>query len=206
MAGFVGGSDTKRKAIAAEVAEACSTVGFLYMAGHGLSPALVDDTFAQTERFFAQSEDDPPPHAGHARMVPGLRAHEVGRHGHLPHHAGAAADDPDVVAVASRWHHRQPLAATICPLPRGRDGLPGRDARSFRSISGRCSPSASTCPRISFEPFYKRPLIQQSLLYYPAPPSTDPKDLKSGRASHSDTGAFTILMQDQVWRAGGQAP
>jgi len=58
MTGFVGGSDAKRKAIAAEVAEACSTVGFLYMAGHGLSPALVDDTFAQTERFFDQSEDD----------------------------------------------------------------------------------------------------------------------------------------------------
>jgi isopenicillin N synthase-like dioxygenase len=32
--------------------------GFLYMSGHGLSQTLIDDTFAQTERFFAQSEED----------------------------------------------------------------------------------------------------------------------------------------------------
>jgi isopenicillin N synthase-like dioxygenase len=58
-------------------------------------------------------------------------------------------------------------------------------------------------PEDFFEPFYRRPLIQQSLLYYPAPPSTDPKDLKIGAGEHSDTGAFTILMQDRsaVWRS-----
>jgi isopenicillin N synthase-like dioxygenase len=53
-------------------------------------------------------------------------------------------------------------------------------------------------PEEWFDPFYRRPLFQQSLLYYPAPPSQREEDITIGAGEHRDTGAFTILMQDDT--------
>jgi isopenicillin N synthase-like dioxygenase len=198
ISGFADGDDARRRAIAAEVAEACSTVGFLYMSGHGLSQTLIDDTFAQTERFFAQTEED-------RRKTLATRPNGSGAM--FPRNRAAwapsapcwnlPADDPGRPARQADACVRT-IGPTTCQAS-ARSSPPTRTRCStFRSISAGCSPWASTCRRISSSRSTVRPLIQQSLLYYPAPPSADPKDLKIGAGEHSDTGAFTILMQDQV--------
>jgi isopenicillin N synthase-like dioxygenase len=116
MTGFIGGSDAKRKAIADEVAEACSTVGFLYMAGHGLSQTLIDDTFAQTERFFAQSEEDRRKTVATAEWFRGYVPTKSGGMGTFRTMLDLAADDPDV-SVASPC--TPPInGPTTCPASR----------------------------------------------------------------------------------------
>ncbi|MEM0937090.1 MAG: 2-oxoglutarate and iron-dependent oxygenase domain-containing protein [Pseudomonadota bacterium] len=195
ITGFDGGSLLQRQAIADAVAEACSTVGFLYVEGHGLSPQLVDDTFDQARRFFEQSEED-------RRLT---LATEAQWRGYVPSGSGMGTfrtmldlpwDDPDV-ARGKPMH---------CPN-RWPDHLPGfrktveayQDAMMALSVHLRhCFALGLNLPEAFFEPFYRRPLIQQSLLWYTAPESTDPKDLKIGASEHTDTGAFTILMQDMV--------
>lgn len=46
-----------RMALALEVAEICRTVGFLYVKNHGVDQALVDDMFAASQAYHAQSLD-----------------------------------------------------------------------------------------------------------------------------------------------------
>jgi isopenicillin N synthase-like dioxygenase len=42
-----------RRALAAQVGAACRDVGFFYITGHGVAPALLDETFAAARDFFA---------------------------------------------------------------------------------------------------------------------------------------------------------
>ena len=49
-----------------------------------------------------------------------------------------------------------------------------------------------------FDPFYRRPLFQLSLLHYRPPKSLRQEDIEIGAGEHRDTGAFTLLMQDDT--------
>ncbi len=51
--------DPKAKAeVAAKLRDACSNVGFFYVANHGIPQDLIDRTFDQSERFFKISAED----------------------------------------------------------------------------------------------------------------------------------------------------
>ena len=196
ISGFAEGNAETRQSIAMAVAEACSTVGFLYMEGHGLSQTLVDDTFAQTERFFSQSEDERRRTMATDEWFRGYVPTKTGGLGTFRTMLELAEDDPDVLRgkpmhAPNRWPDN---------LPGFRDVVEAyQDAMLALSVHIRHMFALGLgLPEAFFEPYYRRPLIQQSLLYYPAPESADPKDLKIGAGEHSDTGAFTILMQDQV--------
>ena len=47
----------ERAAVAHALGEACRTIGFFYITGHGIAPATVAATFAAARRFFAQPLD-----------------------------------------------------------------------------------------------------------------------------------------------------
>ena len=106
-------------------------------------------------------------------------------------------DDPDVIAgkplhlpaTAGRW--ASPTSSRQC-----RTISPRR--WHCRSISARPSPWRSACPRGYFEPYYQRPLVQLSLLHYRPPASLREEDIEIGAGEHRDTGAFTLLMQDDT--------
>lgn len=194
LAGFDGGSVKKRKAIADAVAQACSTVGFLYVEGHGLSEQLVEDTFDQTRRFFEQPEEDRRRTLATVEHWRGYVPSDDDSSGTFRMMLDLPWDDPDV-ARGKPMH---------CPN-RWPDHLPGfrqtveayLDAMMALSVHLRhCFALGLDLPEAFFEPFYRRPLIQQSLLWYPAPTNTG--KLKIGASEHTDTGAFTILMQDMV--------
>ena len=42
IATFLHGGAAAKRAVARQVAEACETIGFLYIAGHGFDPALIE--------------------------------------------------------------------------------------------------------------------------------------------------------------------
>ena len=52
ISGFAGGADDERRAIARQVADACTDIGFLLISGHGVSDPIVDALYKKTKTFF----------------------------------------------------------------------------------------------------------------------------------------------------------
>ena len=193
-----------RAAVADEIAAACRTVGFFYITGHGVSQGLIDDAFGQNAAFFALPFEERMKYAATRDWwrgyVPSKRQGEGGAVGgtiqtyrlmlDLP------PDDPDVVMrkpmhLPNRWVDALPgFNDTIRTYMSEMEVLSALLRRAFALGLG--------LPEEWFDPFYRRPLIQQSLLYYPAPPSQREEDFRVGAGEHRDTGAFTILMQDDT--------
>lgn len=60
-----------RKALAKELYDACSNVGFFYAKGHGVPEELVAETFDYMKRFFALSDEVKM--SAHLQKNPGLK-------------------------------------------------------------------------------------------------------------------------------------
>ena len=198
------GTPGRRQAVAAEIARACETVGFLYIADHGVPQGLIDDTFAQNAAFFAQSMEDRMKSAAtleHWRgYVPAKLEGEGGGVGgtietyrlmlDLP------PDDADVrmgkpMHMPNRWADHLPgFRATVGAYMDAMMALSVHLRHGFALGLG--------LPEEWFDPYYNRPLIQQSLLHYRPARSSNPADAEIGSGEHKDSGAFTILMQDDV--------
>lgn len=197
------GNAGQRRAVAAEIARACEHVGFFYIAGHGVPQSLIDDTFAQNAAFFAQ------PHEERMRAAATLEHWRGYVPSKLEGEGGGVAgtmetfrlmldlpaDDPDVV-MGKPMHHpnRWPELAGF------RDTVATyMDAMASLSVHLRHGFALGLgLPEEWFDPFYNRPLIQQSLLHYRPAKSANPSDAEIGSGEHRDSGAFTILMQDEV--------
>lgn len=201
---FRRGSAADRDRVAAEIGRACETVGFLYVVDHGIPQDLIDAAFEQNQRFFAQPMAERMKTAAtldHWRgYVPSKLEGEGGAVGgaietfrlmlDLP------PDDPDVVAgkplhMANKWPDH---------LPGFRETV-GRYFDALMDLAKTLRQAFAMALGLEpdfFEPWYRKPLVQLSLLHYRPPRSGDPADLEIGAGEHRDTGAFTILMQDDV--------
>ncbi len=193
-----------RQSVAAEIARACETVGFFYITGHGVAQSLIDDAFAQNRAFFEQPFEERMKSAATRKQwrgyVPSKLEGEGGAVGGSIQTfrlmLDLAADDPDVL-------RGKPMHLPNRRVPH----LPGFDTtieaylHEMHVLSAMLRHAFALGLGLAeewFDPFYKRPLIQQSLLYYRPPKSGRPEDLEIGAGEHSDTGAFTLLMQDEV--------
>lgn len=58
IAPFLAGDAAAKRAVARKVAEACETIGFLYIAGHGFDDGLVARAADAARRFYALPEED----------------------------------------------------------------------------------------------------------------------------------------------------
>jgi isopenicillin N synthase-like dioxygenase len=63
-----------RKALASELLDACSTCGFFYLKGHGLSEELQKETFDVLKRFFASDLESKM--EAHVQKNPAIRGYE----------------------------------------------------------------------------------------------------------------------------------
>lgn len=198
------GSLARRAALSKEVAQACATVGFFYIVNHGVPQGLIDDAFAQNKAFFDQSFEDRMKSAATLERwrgyVPSKLEGEGGAVGgsietyrfmlDLPE------DDPDVVNgkpmhMPNRWVDHLPGFNQVA-----KDYIAAMDelAADMRRLFALGLGLAEEW----FDPYYNRPLYQQSFLHYRPAKSTNEDDLEIGAGEHRDTGAFTILMQDEV--------
>jgi isopenicillin N synthase-like dioxygenase len=187
--------------VAARIVEACETAGFFYVTGHGVSDSTIGGVFDAAHWFFGspQAFRD----ALDVKTSPNFRGYvPMGIIGpNKPRRMLEAfqmmldlpPDDPDVragniMAGPNRWPDGAPAFraameayfAAMIDLTRL---LLSAFARGLR------------LPDDIFSAHFRKPLTQLRLLHYPPqPPDSDAE----GVEAHTDTGAFTILLQDDV--------
>ncbi|WP_158818323.1 isopenicillin N synthase family oxygenase [Methylocapsa sp. S129] len=201
IAALMGGRSADVDKIAAEIALACETAGFFYVVDHGVPAAMVDAVFEAGRWFFArpQAERD----ALDVATSPNFRGYvPIGIKGpNVPRRMLEAfqmmlelgPDDPDVRAGnvmvgPNRWPAEAPAFRAAMEAYYGAvTALSHRLLGAFARGLG--------LPDDYFRPFFRKPLTQLRLLHYP--PQRPDSDAE-GVEAHTDTGAFTILLQDQV--------
>ncbi len=203
FAAFRSGGAVDRRRVAAAIGEACESVGFMYLAGHGIPQGMIDDVFDASSDFFAQSDEVKRRSAAtwdwYRGFVPPKDVGEDGRKGGLNQvyrlMLDLPPDDPDVVAkkplhLPNRWPE---------DMPGWKEAVGGYYDRlvGFSHELLEAFAMALDLPPDWFRDKFQRPLAQLSLLYYPPLPADAPLELMSAYP-HTDEGAFTILTQDTV--------
>lgn len=201
LSGVRDGDAAATRSAAAAISQACSTVGFLYLSGHGVPEAVIDRARAEARDFFALPLEQKRQVAVNARHR-GFNAlgdalmYEAKRPDHKEFYSMGLelpADDPDVVAG-------EPL--------RGPNNWPA-DRPGFRAAltdyydaMGACGAHLLRCVAISlgvaedfFVDRYRKRLQRTQIIYYPPQaPELGPEQF--GVAPHSDFGCITLLWQD----------
>jgi isopenicillin N synthase-like dioxygenase len=201
FAPFLGGTAKGKAEVAAAIRSAAETIGFFYIAGHGIPEQVIATTFEVGRRFFALPAEAK--NQIRIREQHGYQAlKDVTRPGYLPNinesfffGADLSPDDPDVLAgvplhAANQW----PSA-----LPEMRPAFEAYRQHAFafgRQLLGACA-LALEIPEDSFEPYYTKPVALIRMIHYPA--SSDPRpDNQFGNPPHTDYGCITFLAQDDV--------
>lgn len=214
FAPFLSGDPAGRRATAQAIAEACETIGFLYLVNHGIAPAKLDAMFATARRLFELPTD--------ILMEDELRCTPTRTRGFMPlqsrHYAGTGAPDlmeafkyqrelpptdPDILD-GSRVHQRNRWPADH---PEFRDQLLGYfdEITKLSHELLRAFALALELEGDYFLQFFQKPLTQISLIHYPPQPPAAPED-EYGVRPHVDATAFTILLQDEVGGLQVQGP
>jgi hypothetical protein len=137
--------------LARHLRHACETIGFFYVANHGIPAPIFDGVFAATRRYFDLPEAQRLTHRMDERFRRGFMPHGINQHpGYAPdlkesYEIGIdlPLTDPDVVAGLPLYG---PIAGRRNAHGCGRRPNP-ISRRPSSSVSGccACSPSASTC-------------------------------------------------------------
>ncbi len=204
FAPFLSGSEADRSAVAARIGEACETVGFFYLANHGVPQDLIDGAFAASKSFFDQPVETRRKAAAtleHWRgYVPSKLEGEGGTVGGAIETFRFMLDldpaDPDVLAgkplhLPNRWPEGLPgFKPAVCRLFRRGDDAVGEPACRLRP---RARPARGLLRAALHEA--ARATVAAAL-----PPAGLPaeEDFEIGAGEHRDTGAFTLLMQDDT--------
>jgi isopenicillin N synthase-like dioxygenase len=188
-------------AVAARIVAACESAGFFYVTGHGVSDSTISGVFEAARWFFASPQ--PMRDALDVKTSPNFRGYvPIGTVGPMKPRRMLEAfqmmldlspDDPDVragniMAGPNRWPDDAPLfRAAMEDYFVAMMDLTRLLLAAFARGLG--------LPGDFFLAHFIKPLTQLRLLHYPPqPPDSDAE----GVEAHTDTGAFTILLQDDV--------
>jgi isopenicillin N synthase-like dioxygenase len=203
-----GSSPDGLEAVAREVRRACETVGFFYLAGHGVPDAVVERAFAASREFHALPIDE--------KMRLQLNQSNIG---YLP--VNQSIQKASTVHKATRPNYNEsffishdrgpdhPDVVAGTPL-RGRNQWPaGHDAMraamvgyftTLRGLGGRMLPvlaRALGMPADHFAPFFAGEAhINLRFLHYP--PQADVSENTFGTAPHTDNSFMTALTRTDV--------
>jgi isopenicillin N synthase-like dioxygenase len=200
-----------RRAVAAELREACLDKGFFYIRNHGIPDRLVDAAFAEAKRFFALPM---------VEKVALDKAHSNANRGYEPLKAQAlepgapadlkegfyigpehAADDPRVRAQKfnhgpNQWPPQLPTFRTAME-----DYFTAMLGLGERLMGGMAL--SLDLSEDHFQKFCAGPMMTLRLLHYPPQPANADSGQK-GAGAHTDFGGLTLLRQGdigglQVW-------
>lgn len=204
---FRTGGEAGKARVAAEIRDACETIGFFYLAGHGVDRDVIEDAFAAAADFYACPLDErmgaaatPDWYRGYIPIPPLPPGMQLTRNSRLYERYRLQLEWPadgltekahePIFDRPNRWPAGMPafreageayLAAML--------GLQGELAHAFAL--------ALELPEDRFDAFFRAPPSQLELLHYPPlPEGVDPEI--SNIVSHTDESPFTILAQDPV--------
>jgi len=206
ISGLASSEVAERKQVARALRAACIDKGFFYCTGHGIPEGLMEAVLAETRALFAQSPDekldlekskrskanrgyeilggqtlqaDAPPDRKEGYYI-GLELHES--HPHVL--AGRFNRGPNV------WPHNLPgFRPTMLAYYAGMQAL-GERLMQGLALS-------LDLAEDHFDGYGIEPLSTLRLLHYP-PQRPDAPNNELGAGAHSDWGAITLLMQDDV--------
>ena len=190
------GSDdaTARRSVAALIGSACREVGFFVVTGHGVTSALIADTFAASAAFFAQP--------GEAKLTMA-----IGRLGHNRGYVGTGIEALDEKSGADHkeafnliWTDGLTRPANVWPDVPGFQAVVQRYFDALLEV-GRKLHSAFAMDLGLEEDFFSdkidRPQATLRLLHYPVPRADAPVG-QIGAGAHTDYGNVTLLATDGV--------
>ena len=218
------GSVEGLKVVAGAVSRACTHNGFFYLQNHTIAPSLMSRVFEQSKAFFALPVErklaismyDSVNFRGYIPFNAELRAENRRGQGgkgfqlHLSDekldkappdaaesfqiHAELPADDEDV--LANKPLHGPNLWPDGCPMMKT---TLIEYYTAATQLARRVLEVFAVCLDLEtgfFEPYYRKPLMQLRLMHYPdhEPDGAVP----FGVRPHSDAGAFSMLLQDEV--------
>ncbi len=201
MAGVREGDAASMARAAKAIQQAFTTVGFLYVANHGLTQPVIERALAEAQGFFRQPLEKKREVAINARHR-GFNAlgdalmYEASKPDYKEFYTMGLElpeDDPDVAAG-------EPLRGPN-NWPKDRPGL--RDAMTaYYAAIGQCGADLLACVAVSlglapdfFVDKYQKRLQRTQIIYYPPHPEGAAPD-QYGLAPHTDFGCITLLWQD----------
>jgi len=203
FAPFLTGDAASRRSVARQIAAACRDIGFFYIVGHGVSPALRAQVFAQAEAFYHRPLAEkqallatPDWYRGWIPSNPGATLSRSSRlFEQYRMQADLPEDDPDVAAGSplyqpNRWPADMPGFAATCNAYY--DAMVTLSRQCLRAFA-----LGLDLPEETFEPYFRKPLSQLSLQYYPPLPDGVAQEV-SNTVAHTDEGPLTILAQGEV--------
>lgn len=180
------------------IENACTEVGFFYICNHGVARGLVKILHDQAKRYFAQSMDVKRKHLVNKSMRVYLplyyRSYEGENRAGISHQQGfwiGSEQDPDPARPlqdSNRWPEYPPdLKQVMLDYFQAMESLSAALQEIFAQALG-------LAPDF-FEPLFDNPTSRLKLNHYP--PQNNPQaENNIGVVPHSDSGAFTILWQD----------
>ena len=194
---FLRGDLSGKARVAAQIAEACSRIGFFYLRGHGVDQALIDAAFAQSAAFYSRPVDEkqrtratPDWYRGWIPMPPSQPLSRNSRL-HEQFRLQDEFDDGEVDPLfyrPNRWPDDMPEFRRVCK--QYYDAMTDLSRHLLNAFA-----IGLGLHETRFNGYFHKPLSQLSLLYYiPLPEHADIE--VSNTVSHTDEGPFTILAQD----------
>jgi len=192
------GSSDDRHQVARQLHDVCSTIGFFYVANHGIAPALEERLFAASQRFFAE------PLAIKKKAYRSGRGYEA--MGTQTFDGAPSPDRKESMTVGVELGPDHPLVRAYTPRhgPNYWPQLPGwRDAVEpyFAAMDGLARLLMSgialslDLPWGFFDACLEDHMSTLRLLHYPPHPDADAAR-EVGCGAHTDWGAITVLAQD----------
>ena len=203
---FAGGAGLER--VAAQVREASERVGFFYVTGHGVPPAVIDAAFAASREFHALPLEDKLALKLNQNNIGYLPVNESMQRASTVHKAtrpnfnesffishDRGPEHPDVVAGTTLRGRNQ--------WPAGHEGMRAMLVAYFETMEAvgeRMLPvlaRALEMPKDFFAPFFADEAhINLRALHYP-PQETD-DDEQFGQGPHTDNSFITMLAREEV--------
>jgi len=192
-----------RTRIGGQLVNTARTVGFFYVKGHGVDPALRKAAFDVSARFFKASEDVKNSVAVDQNQRGWLGQGLTKLEGSATHDSKEvffwgweiADDDPDFLAgiplvAPNQWpDETAPWLKTAVMAYYGQVVTLGHSL--MRALAIGLGADAGF-----FAKHYDKPLARGQLVYYPTATEQDFEEARFGAAAHTDFGALTILAQD----------
>jgi isopenicillin N synthase-like dioxygenase len=188
--------EAERRAVGAHIREACLDRGFFYITGHGVPDASTAEALAGARALFdlpdaakrAVDKARSPANRGYEPL--GGQTLEPGAPPDLKEgfYIGAEAEPGRFNTGANQWPAELPDLPGVMLAYHAR-----LSALAERLMAGLAL--SLGLPETAFAAFCREPIAILRLLHYPPQPAAAPG---RGAGAHTDFGALTILLQDQV--------